>query len=167
MGVRRNPWCDFFIRTHARSTRPIWPIKPNQDKQKKGFSTMKTSEMFPARYLKAGDFPTPIILTIERVDWEKMHDSDGDEVEKPVLYFKEFQKGLVLNKTNCDIIRKMYGDESDNWNGKRVTVIAVKVTAFNKVVDALRFDEKLPGSPKSSSTTDQINKELGDAEVPA
>ena len=127
---------------------------------------MKTSEMFPARYLKVGDFPTPMVLTLDRVDWENMHDADGNEIEKPVLYFQEFPKGLVLNKTNGDVLSGLFGNESDNWKGARVTIISVKVSAFGKTVDALRFDEKAPAPATAPITPEQINNVLGEAEAP-
>jgi hypothetical protein len=128
---------------------------------------MKKNEMFPARYLKAGDFPTPIILTLDRVEWENMHDSNGDEIEKPVVYFTEFPKGLVLNKTNGDVLYDLFGNDSDLWKGKRVTLLTVKVTAFKKTVDALRFDDKAPEPAPAPATAEQINQTLGEAEVPA
>ena len=127
---------------------------------------MKTNEMFPSRYLKAGDFPTPIILTIRAVEWEGMHDQDGAVVEKPVIYFEEFPKGLVLNKTNSGSLEKLFGDESDNWKGARVTVLTVKVSAFKKVVDALRFDDKAPATASTPATLEQINQTMGESEMP-
>jgi hypothetical protein len=83
------------------------PIQANHTQKiqnKIRISKMKTSEIFPARYLKAGDYPAPVILMLDRVTWEKMHNSDGVEVEKIVLYFQGLPKGLVLSKTNRDVL---------------------------------------------------------------
>jgi hypothetical protein len=123
--------------------------------------------MFPSRYLKAEDLPGTVILTIKNVAWETMHDQDGAEVEKPVVYFDENPKALVLNKTNADTLSHLYGNESDNWNGERVTLMTVKVSAFGKVVDGLRFDNKTPSPPAAPATDEEIIHSLGDPEVPA
>jgi hypothetical protein len=134
---------------------------------------MKINTLFPSRYLKVGDFSTPKTLTIGPVIKEKMRDSDGVETEKPVLYFVEFSKGLVLNRTNGDTLAKLFGDESDDWKGKRVSLISVKVSAFGKVTDALRVDDKLPANasstpylepPTHQPTDDEINAALGDSD---
>ena len=80
---------------------------------------MKVSEAYPSRYLKAanldGDGP---IVTIKSVAIEELG-SNGDK--KPVAYFKEMEKGLVLNRTNAETIALFtHEDDMEAWIGYRI-----------------------------------------------
>jgi hypothetical protein len=125
---------------------------------------MKKQEMFPSRFLKAADFPRPTDLTIKNVFWEDMKDLNNADVSKPVLYFDGITKGMVLNKSNGDILFDLFGD-SDNWVGKKIGLIVIKMQVSGKLVDALRF-EAVPATARAA-TPEQITQSLGDAEVPA
>ena len=41
---------------------------------------------------------------------------------RPVAFFRDHQKGLVLNKTNATTIAAVHGDETDNWIGKELEI---------------------------------------------
>ena len=58
---------------------------------------------------------------------------------KPVLYFQNHERGIVLNKTNSSIIADMYGEETDDWPGKRVVLYPARVEFQGKIVDAIRI----------------------------
>ena len=81
------------------------------------------SDMFKSKYLKHGDFPDPRVCTMLRVDDEEMTGQKGPEVN-PVLYFKEVDKGCVLNRTNAAAIAEVYGDMLSGWWGKQMEVYA-------------------------------------------
>ena len=51
---------------------------------------------------------------------------------------------MVLNKTNCKTIEKIYSPFTDEWLGKKITVFAQKVKAFGDMVDALRIRPTKP-----------------------
>ena len=61
-----------------------------------------------------------------------------------VAYFEESSKPMVLNKTNCKTIEKIYSPFTDDWIGKKITVFAQKVKAFGDIVDALRIRPTKP-----------------------
>jgi hypothetical protein len=65
-----------------------------------------------------------------------------------VLFFREEEKGLVLNKTNTTIIAKLYGDDTDDWVGKPVTLYATEVQFQGDMVDAIRVRNKPPRQPR-------------------
>lgn len=117
---------------------------------------MKISELFPSKYASAADLkggrPT---LTIARLVIESLKSDRGDE-DKPVLYFKGATKGLVLNKTNGLIIAGLYGDETDGWIGKRITLYATRVKAFGKMADAIRVVPEVPPAPKPPTQTNGL-----------
>jgi hypothetical protein len=85
---------------------------------------VNANEFYPSRFLKADDFPmsvdTPV--TISSVDMEIL--TDGT---KPVVSFSDQTKGLVLNKTNCDAIVRLYGPDTANWTGKRIALYKTEV----------------------------------------
>lgn len=116
---------------------------------------MKSTDVFPSRYLKAEELDEDLTLTMERVELETMKTQKGEEQDKPVLYFAEVEKGLVLNKTNWGLIAKQHGDESDNWPGKQITLTVVDVDSFGDVVSAIRIkpQRKVSANPIRATAT--------------
>ncbi len=100
---------------------------------------MKSSDAFPGRYLKAADLDGDVRVTIADLCMRTMQQQDGTQLMKPVLYFLELQKALVLNRTNWRVIAEAYGDESDGWIGKKITLGTVQVDAFGTVTNAIRI----------------------------
>lgn len=62
--------------------------------------------------------------------------------EKPVMYFEEIDKGMVLNKTNASTLAKLFGDDYEQWAGNRVVLHVVETDFKGKQVKALRVREK-------------------------
>ncbi len=80
-------------------------------------------ELYPGRFLKAGTLG----------EWEKraltIVDVDGDDLEgdkgkrfKGIVLFQELPTGLVLNSTNGQCIKAMFGRKLSDWHGKRVAL---------------------------------------------
>lgn len=104
----------------------------------------KLADMYPSRWLRATDCEDgDLILTIEDVRQEKVG-MGGDDSLKWVVYFHENDKGLVLNKTNSNTIAKLYGDDTDDWTGKKVVLYATEVQFQGDMVDAIRVRTKPP-----------------------
>jgi len=110
---------------------------------------MRSGDVFPSKYLKAEELDEDVQVTISRVVLEELEQKDGKKQEKPVCYFEEGPKGLILNKTNWALIAKQHGDESDDWTGKKITLTTVDVDAFGDVVSAIRV--KPPKKQSSGS----------------
>ena len=95
---------------------------------------MKISSAFPSNYIKASDLQNrPVRVRMNYVKIEKI----GDD-EKPVLYFIGKEKGLVLNKTNANVIALIYGDDTDNWSGGDIEIYPTETDFQGKRVDAIR-----------------------------
>jgi hypothetical protein len=110
---------------------------------------MKMSDIFPSKYVKAADLNgRTVTLVIKELRIEDMQNHANERERKPVLYFERATKGLVLNRTNAMTIASLYGDESDNWVGKRISIYATKVRAFGQMQDAIRVREEIPAQPK-------------------
>ena len=114
---------------------------------------MKTNDVFPSKYLKAEDdlFDNgDVKVSIKSVVSESLTSRDKGEETKPVMYFNELDKGLILNKTNWGACVKMYGDESDNWIGEPVTLITMDVDAFGDIVSAIRIKKEKPKNKREA-----------------
>jgi hypothetical protein len=109
---------------------------------------MRISDIFPSKYVRAADLNgRTITLTIKELRVEDMTNHSGEKERKPVLYFEKATKGLVLNRTNALIIAGLYGDESDAWRGKRISIYPARVKAFGQMQDAIRVREEIPAQP--------------------
>ena len=130
---------------------------------------MKLDQAFPSNYLKCSDLNgREITATISEV---KMEDVGDDH--KPVVYFRGAQKGLVLNKTNGYSIGDIYGDDTDNWIGRKITLFPDKTSYQGKRVDCVRVkgpsdngtQQSAPPSPPPPART--VSDEAGlDDEIP-
>lgn len=63
--------------------------------------------------------------------------------KKWIVFFREMERGWVLNKTNTLCLAAMFGEETDQWIGKRVTICAEMVRVGPKVEPGIR----IKGSP--------------------
>jgi hypothetical protein len=77
---------------------------------------VKTSQMIQSKFLKKEDFPQPEVLTIKDCSLEEVGKADT----RWVLFFKEKAKGVVLNVTKIKQLEAAYGDDTDDWVGKKV-----------------------------------------------
>jgi hypothetical protein len=109
---------------------------------------MKSGEVYPSKYLKAEELDDELTVTITKVVMEELESKDRGKHDKPVAYFKEVEKGLVINKTNWSIIARIHGDESDDWIGKQITLFVMDVEAFGEMVNAIRVKPPRKVAPK-------------------
>ena len=75
----------------------------------------------------------------------KIEEVGQDGQEKPVLYFNEETPGLVLNKTNSNIVSSVYGYETDEWVGKPLELYKDLVPFNGQIVAGIRV--RIPPSP--------------------
>jgi hypothetical protein len=114
---------------------------------------MRQSEVFQTNFLKKDDVGDGLILTIASVRMEDVG-NDEDKETKAVMRFREFQKGLVLNKTNWETIEEVYGEDSDGWIGKRVKVYFDASVQFKgKRTGGLRI--RMPSRPQAGPVAQQ------------
>lgn len=80
-------------------------------------------EMYEGRFLKAGLFKgRDVTLTIVNVEVEALEQEKGGARKRGILYFRETDKGLVLNRTNGECLKALFGRNLTEWVGKRVTL---------------------------------------------
>jgi hypothetical protein len=106
---------------------------------------MKINDAFPSNYLKASDFEGDTVVTIKNVTLEDIGQGKKQET-KAIVHFDEFDKGLVLNVTNKNAIEGLYGDETDDWTGKQITLFPTEVEFAGEQVMAIRVRLRKPVS---------------------
>ena len=80
-------------------------------------------ELWPGKYLKSGEFKgKAVTLTLKSIEREMLPNGSGDEEGAVVASFEETQKLWVVNKTCGVALRAMFGDDSGEWIGKRITL---------------------------------------------
>ena len=120
-------------------------------------------------YLKADDLEgEELTLTIKNWKTEPFKNDAGVEQAKVVLSFKEIDKTLVCNKTNAGSIAYAYGDDTDDWIGKTITLFPQMADYQGRTVPAIRVratKPKTPGAVNKLLKTTKTDKDLDD-EIP-
>lgn len=98
-----------------------------------------------------------IILTIKEMKREDVVGVSGKKELLLVAYFHEGVKPMVVNKTNCKALEKLFRTPAiEDWADKQIQVGSSRVDAFGDKVDALRvrpFLPKPPGDDRPTVTT--------------
>jgi hypothetical protein len=116
---------------------------------------MLASAYDKSRFFKAADLTQEKKFRIKSVTEETV----GDEKErKPVLWFTNDERGLVLNTTNRHTLMGAFGDNMEAWPGKIIAMFPMMVDMKGKMVPGLRV--RIP-APK------QVTAGNGQAAAPA
>jgi hypothetical protein len=108
------------------------------------------SDFCKSRFLKAGDLGGEKKFRIKSVSVEEI----GDKKErKPVLWFTNDERGLVLNKTNLHTLSGAFGDNMEAWPGKIIAMFETMVDMRGKLVSALRV--RIPASKQATAGNGQ------------
>ncbi len=104
---------------------------------------MNIKSLLSGKWLKAHDLPDgDVSVTITKFSHEGQY-NDGKEAY--AVTFAEFpNKMLGLNSVNTKTIAKLYGDETDEWVGKRITLYATEVDNRGEMVLGIRIRLKPP-----------------------
>lgn len=112
---------------------------------------MHYEAMFKGDYIQAVEFngkaPT---LTITKLTFVDMEDDTGKTRSKGVLWFRETDRGWVMNRTNAQCLAAMFGHETDDWMGRRVTLVSEIVSVGKQKKLGIR----VKGSPEIDRSID-------------
>lgn len=101
-------------------------------------------ELFPGRFLKAGLLGgKPVTLRISAVTREPLPQDQGGDRIRGILSFDKTEMQLVLNSTNGQCLKAMFGRLVQDWVGKRVTLQPEQDKFGRDTVDCIR----VAGSP--------------------
>ena len=105
-------------------------------------------------FLKTEDLQGKAIrAVIESIAIEEMKTDEGKE-KKLVARFHGKEKGLILNRTNCEAIEQITGEEDyDNWVGHQIVLFPTTTKFGNKTVPCLRVraPQAVAPVPKSAA----------------
>ena len=105
-----------------------------------------------SKFMNAGDFVSEKALRIKAVTVENMPRGE----QKPVLWFTNHQKGLILNKTNNRTLRGSFGDDMEKWAGKVIAIYPTQTDFGGKTVGALRV--RIPPPKQAAAGNGQPTK---------
>lgn len=113
----------------------------------------KLNEVFSGDYLKAQDLRGKSVrVTISTVTLKEFEDG-----KKLIINFEGKDKSLVCNKTNASIIQEVLGsDDTDDWEGKSITLTTKKVEFQGNLVPAIRvlLEERAPAPRPTAPPVD-------------
>jgi len=107
--------------------------------------------MFDSEYLGAWDLPRDVTVTIATVKAGQLVGEKGRTAKKPIITFVGKVKGFAANKTNCRTIAAMYGTNTKEWIGKRITLYATTTEFGGKQMDCIRVRPQVPTAAKRAA----------------
>jgi hypothetical protein len=114
-------------------------------------------KIYTSKWLRAADVDelmgdsAQAVVSVDRVVMEEVG-QDGQE--KPIVYFKGIDPGLVLNKTNAGTIAQLYGKDTDAWLGKQIALFTTEVDFQGKQVLSIRVRLKQPKVSRAVQLSD-------------
>lgn len=100
---------------------------------------MRVTDLCPSPHLEALDVGDELgdakTVTMKSVEIKTV---GADQVRKGVLYLEEFDRGLVLNKTNSRAIADLFGADTTEWIGKKLDLYRSETSLDGKIVPCIR-----------------------------
>lgn len=98
------------------------------------------NDLKQSRFLTQRDIEKPVLVTITSYDEVNVAKEGAEQDLRWTLLFKEFEKPLVLNSTNGQIIAAITGSEEfDDWIGKKIVIYVDPNVSFGgKLVGGIR-----------------------------
>lgn len=136
-------------------------------------------QLFPGRFIKAGDLAgRDVTVTISAIDLEDLPQEKGGDRAKGIISFAKTKKKLVLNRTNGECIKAMFGRDTGEWIGKRITLypadfngdLCIRIKGSPDIDGPVTFELKLPRKkpqPKTMLKTGGANGTAKPASTPA
>lgn len=115
----------------------------------------KIHEMLESKFLKKEDVDAGKLFTVSGVEQHNVAKQGADEEMKWCLLFEEEDKPLVLNSTNIQLCKNVFGsDDTDDWTGKRLVLYTdPNVTYAGKLVGGIRVR-----APKKTAPAKKVTK---------
>lgn len=100
---------------------------------------MNARELCLPPHLEAADFTEETEVTIASVTFGEV----GKEKErKGLIHFEEYERAMVLNRTNLKRIIEWHGNETDDWVGKKIKLYPSETDFAGDTVPCIRVRKK-------------------------
>ena len=121
---------------------------------------MDIIDEFPGEFFRASELVGKHLpVTITSVEKRAMNDGKV----KPVLRFKEDERGLVLNAGNRAELVDRFGRNTETWAGKKLVLVARRVQGPSGPTHGVRFAD----APVGDAIDDELPSSMaGKAEAP-
>jgi hypothetical protein len=94
------------------------------------------NDFLGGNYLGKEDLDKPVLVTVENV-WAEAVLNSGRK--KPAVQFQEFEKPMILNKTNIRRFSRIFNTrDTSQWRGQVVLYVDESIEYAGKVVGGLR-----------------------------
>lgn len=127
---------------------------------------MKLGQMTESKYLKQSDVPQPALVTIKGFTRVNVAQQDEAPEHKWTISFAEFEKPMVLNSTNIQLLGVATGtDDTDEMVGRKVVLYTdPNVSYAGKLVGGLRIravrqKQQAAPAPQPVATADPFDDE--------
>ena len=99
---------------------------------------MQASKLCPSPHISAEDLSGDTEVTISTVGFEVI----GEEKEnRGCVKFDEFERSMVLNRTNLKRIIAHHGNDTAEWKGKKITLYPSETDWGGRTVPCIRVRE--------------------------
>jgi hypothetical protein len=131
---------------------------------------MDYDELFPGRFIKSGEFKgKDVTLTIKAVRLEALPQERGGDKVRGIIGFNETEKEWVLNRTNGECLKALFGRDTDAWVGRRITLFpepyqgetAIRVRGTPEITEPLSVTVSLPRKKPYQRTMQPTGKRGG------
>ena len=105
-----------------------------------------------SKFLKKEDCEPPVLVTISHVSEENIAQEGAPSELKWCLHFNEFDKPMVLNSTNGQLIARITGtEEMEEWTGRKIVLFHDSNVSFGgKLIGGIRVRAPKNQSANSS-----------------
>lgn len=108
------------------------------------------NSLVQSKFVKAADLGgRQHLATITGWHFETM----DDKQQKLALTLLEWDRDLLLNKTNVNNIAAFLGPETDTWIGKQIVLVSAFVDFQGKTVEAIRIRAPKTAAPPAAQHT--------------
>ncbi len=111
--------------------------------------------MFEGKYLgswnliDASGRKLEITVTIESVEAQMIVGEGGKRNKKPVIKYEGKELPHVIGKTVAKTIASLYGNDTKNWIGKKITIYGTTTEVGGETKDCIRVRPVIPTNGKS------------------
>lgn len=100
-------------------------------------------------------------VTIKKIVKELVTGNAGRKENCIVAYFSDEEKPMILNKTNCKTIQKIYGTPMiEEWVGKKIILFASTTTLAGETVECLRIRPYPPVADKPAPKCEECGADI-------
>lgn len=97
-------------------------------------------EMTDSDWLRAFDLQgKDVTVTVEKVVAGEVTGEKGKKSKKPVVFFVGKKKPLAMNSTNCKTVARMYGNNTEQWIGKSITLYTATTQKDGEEMPCIRI----------------------------